>query len=161
MEYTRSMWSLNNSKAMLEKIPRSLLVITGVFLLAILAYFFLQKNQTQITVKTADGTVSINNPATLPDKKPLSSNGVNFKDNANYSIDFYPEDQGFIIAILDPNIQAARDMAEKDFIQTLGISPADACKLKVSLAIPFRINEKVSGINYGLSFCPNGKAFPK
>jgi len=146
---------------MQTKATKIIFAVVGVLILISLFYLFLQGNKKQITLKTSDGNVSINNPAELPDKKSLSLSGVNFKENSDYAIDYYPEDHGFIIAILNPNIQVARALAEKDFVQTLGISQADACKLKVSLSVPFNINETASGINYGLSFCPNGKAFPK
>ena len=136
-------------------------VFLGLAILGLIIYFIIPKKENQLIVKTPNGTISINDPYKLPEGKPLSLNGVNFKENANYSIDYYPQDQGFIIAILNPHIQTARDMAEKDFLETLGITQAAACKLKVTLSIPFAVNENASGMNYRLSFCPNGKAFPK
>ncbi|MEI7425407.1 MAG: hypothetical protein WCK16_00580 [Candidatus Moraniibacteriota bacterium] len=143
------------------KTAKILFISFGGLLLILIFYFIFSKNSNQLTIKTPTGKVSIINPATLPNKKPLSLSGVNFKENANYSIDYYPQDQGFIIAILNTDIQLARDMAEKDLLTTLNISQADACKLKVSLGVPFDVNENASGINYRLSFCPNGKTFPK
>ena len=133
----------------------------GLAVLGLIIYFILPKKENQLPVKTPNGTVSINDPYKVPEGKPLSLGGVNFKENNSYSIDYYPEDQGFIVAILSSNIQAARDAAEKDFLETLGVTQAAACKLKVTLSVPFDINENASGINYRLSFCPNGKAFPK
>lgn len=139
------------------------LTLASIILIAFLGFYLVfLKNRNKITIKTPSGNVSINNPKKLPDIKPISLDGVSFKENTNYSIDYYPQDQGFIIVILNSDdIQKARDLAEKDFLDTLKLSQKDACKLNVSLTVPFRVNEKTSGINYHLSFCPNGKAFPQ
>ncbi|MFA6928053.1 MAG: hypothetical protein WC258_02200 [Patescibacteria group bacterium] len=72
---------------------------------------------------------------------------------------YYPEDQGFIIAILNPNIEDSRKEAEKEFIKLLGINKTEACNLTVELSVPYSINKEVSGKNYGLSFCPDGIPF--
>ena len=139
-----------------------LIITLIVFALALFLIFFKPKQkENRLNIKTPKGTVSINDPNKLPEKKPLSMDGVNFKENSDYSISYYPQDQGFIIVILNPNIQVARDAAEKAFLETLGINQKAACKLKVTLSVPFGVNENASGINYGLSFCPNGKAFPQ
>lgn len=146
---------------MQTKVAKFILIFLGISLIILIIYFILRGNSTELAIKTTTGSVSINNPTTLPGKKDISGGDVRFKETTSYSINYFPEDSGFIISISSPNIQVARDMAEKDFIQTLDISQADACKLTVSLAVPFSVNEKAAGINYGLSFCPNGKAFPK
>ncbi|MFZ2225915.1 MAG: hypothetical protein WA064_04875 [Candidatus Moraniibacteriota bacterium] len=146
---------------MSKKATILLSIFLGLTIIGLIIYFVFPQKENQLIVKTPSGTVSINDPHKLPSGKPLSMDGVNFKENTNYSIDYYPQDQGFIIAILNPNIQAARDAAEKDFLKTLDITKAAACKLKVTLSVPFDVNENASGKNYRLSFCPNGKAFPK
>jgi len=118
------------------------------------------KNEENFTIKTSSGDVVIENVYKnyLYD---LSGNGVAFKDNDEYYIAYYPEDQGFIITIMNSNIQKARDNAENDFINTLGINKEQACKLKVFLGVPISVSEKAAGENYGLSFCQNGISFPK
>ena len=146
---------------MSKKATIFLSISLGLLVFSLIIYFIFTRKENQLPVKTPGGTISINNPYELPESKPLSLGGVNFKENADYSIDYYPQDQGFIIAILNPNIQAARDAAEKDFLKTLDITKAAACKLKVTLSVPFDVNENASGKNYRLSFCPNGKAFLK
>ena len=54
------------------------------------------------------------------------------------------------------NPNSIRPQMEKDFLKTLGISEADACKLKVITNVPYDVNPDTAGIDYGLSFCPTG-----
>jgi hypothetical protein len=117
-------------------------------------------DEDEMPIHTAQGTVEINNLYKNPDKT-LSQNGVGFIRNPDYYMSYYPEDQGFIITILNPNIEQGRIDAEKSFLQFIGITENQACLLKVTLNVPFAVNAEVSGPNYGLSFCPNGKPFPK
>jgi len=114
----------------------------------------------KMPVNTPKGAVEINNLYKDP-AKTLSQSGVGFIRNPDYYMSYYPEDQGFIITILNPNIEQSRIDAEKDFLQFVGITEEQACLLKVTLNVPFDVNAKASGPNYGLSFCPNGKPFPK
>jgi hypothetical protein len=118
-----------------------------------------EKGADKFTIKTSKGDVDVQNiyKNSLGD---LSQSGVAFEDNDEYYIAYYPEDQGFIIALESPNIQNARTDAEKDFLDTLGITQEQACKLKVSLTVPMSVNAKAAGGNYGLSFCPDGKPLP-
>lgn len=105
-----------------------------------------------------NGSLEVNNIY----KDPIASleeNGVDFAQSPDYAIAFYPDNQGFIITITNPEIQAARDSAEIAFLMELGITQEEACKLNVSLSVPFSINQQNAGQEFGLSFCPNGKAF--
>jgi hypothetical protein len=126
-----------------------------------LAFQMPTQEQDRMTIPTKNGNVSTKN---IYKSLPSSStqNGVTMRDNSNYHMAFYPTPQpGFVITIMNPSIQKTRDTAEKDFLEILDIPQEDACKLSVSLAVPFTINEAASGIDYGLSFCPNGKPFVK
>jgi hypothetical protein len=162
---------------MREKI-RIIGIILAVILLVLTAYIYIMKKKnnsnipqanTQVTVpdksadkftiKTSQGNVDVQN-IYKNSAEDLSQSGVAFRDNDEYYIAYYPEDQGFIIAIEDSNIQKARTDAEKDFLDTLGITQDQACKLKVSLTVPMSVNARAAGGNYGLSFCSNGIPFP-
>lgn len=96
-------------------------------------------------------------------KKPLetySNSDVEFKKTPDYTFDFYAKGPTFIITILNKNINAARETAEKDFLNTMQINKEQACKINVQLSVPFNVDENVAGPDYGLSFCPDGKKFP-
>jgi hypothetical protein len=112
-------------------------------------------------ITTQNETIPVANIYGLPDAKSLDFDGINFKSSPYYHMEYYPKQQGFIIAIINQDIQKSREVAESDFMAILNINKDQACQLNVSLTVPPSINQKASGGNYGLSFCPNGKAFPK
>ena len=113
----------------------------------------------KIDIVTLDGNVAVNNvyKQKIDD---LSAGGISFRDNSEYYIAYYPQDQGFLIVLHGSDIQVARQKAESEFLQALGVEQDQACKLRVSLTVPESVNPNVAGGNYGLSFCPNGKLFP-
>jgi len=121
---------------------------------------FIKPEGDRFEIKTPNGPVSISNVY----KKSIGDggfNGVIFKNNTQYYIAYYPSPEGFIITIHNKDMEKARIAAETDFIKTLNISKEDACKLNVNLMVPLDINENIAGQNFGLSFCPDGKVFPK
>jgi hypothetical protein len=117
------------------------------------------RNDEKMFIETKDGNVATNNLYKSPVEN-LDKNGVLFEENAGFHSSFYPQDQGFLITILDTNIEKGRRDAEENFLQDLGITKDEACKLKVDLGVPSFVNQDAAGKNYGLSFCPNGKPFP-
>jgi hypothetical protein len=117
-------------------------------------------NEKTFDIGTAQGDTTVNNFYNLPETQPVSGDGVNFKNSTYYYMAYYPNQQGFIITILDPDIEKARKIAEADFIQALGITKDQACNLNVSLTVAPEADNRASGGNYRLSFCPNGKPFP-
>jgi hypothetical protein len=74
---------------------------------------------------------------------------------------YYPKQQGFIIAIINSDLDKSRKFAEEDFLSILNITKDQACKLNVSMTVLSDISSLAGGGNYGLSFCPDGKPFPK
>ncbi|MDI6778047.1 MAG: hypothetical protein QMD77_02545 [Patescibacteria group bacterium] len=113
----------------------------------------------KMTLTISGGDIKINNLYKNPVAK-LYHNGVLFKQTPDFEMSFYPDDQGFIISLLNPDLKKSRDEAEKEFLEELGINKEQACLLKISLGVTADINEKAAGANYGLSFCPNGKPLP-
>lgn len=111
-----------------------------------------------MTINTPGGAVATNN-VYKNSLYPLSENGVAFNDNSDYYAAFYPQDQGFLIVLQNPDIKTARTKAEAEFIQTLGITKEQACLLKVSITVPAGISEQYSGKVYGLSFCSGAELF--
>lgn len=120
-----------------------------------------KKDDPSMTLSTVDGKNVVANNVYKNPIESLSNNAVAFVENEESHISFYPKNQGFLITIIDSNIEKARQKAESDFLSSLGITKEDACKLNVDLGMPAWVNDKAAGRNYGLSFCPNGKPFPK
>lgn len=101
--------------------------------------------------------------APSPERKPIVFNAdkdVLLSDTEEHHMLYYTGDQSFHIVLLNSPLQPARETAEKIFLENLKIDEATACKLKVSLRVPYSVNEEASGEDYGLSFCPNGKPLP-
>lgn len=136
-----------------------MLIITIVIVALFFVFYYFKKNSNKITINTGKEKIEVNNVYKNPVE--IFKSGVEFKKNSDYLIDYYSPDQLFVIVITNLNIGEARKRAEKDFLDTLGINQEQACKLNVQLGVPFNVNENAAGINYGLSFCPNGIAFPK
>lgn len=113
-----------------------------------------------LTVGTPQGNVMINNFYT---SNPLvfDSETVLVKKTASYSIAYDNIDSSFWIGInSDQSVGAVRPVAEEDFLATLGVSKADACKLNVAIGVNYSQNSGLSGQSFPLSFC-SGSAFSK
>lgn len=115
-------------------------------------FSFPAQNADKMILNTSSGNISVNNIYKNPTKN-LSLNGVAFKDNPDYYMDFYPDSQGFTIIIYNPDFQTTRLKAEQDFVSTLGITDDQACKLRLAETTPVQINSQYGGKNFGLSFC--------
>lgn len=81
------------------------------------------------------------------------------KRTQDYDIVYFAKDQSFLITLSRQPVKEARNQAELDLLETLGISKDEACKLKVSLKIPFDIDNNLAGKDFHLRFCPNGRSF--
>jgi hypothetical protein len=114
---------------------------------------------TKIPIHTKDnGMVMVNNfLARLSD----TQEDVTLREEKTYTILFYAKDQSFFIGLKDKDLVTARKEGEAALLDTLDISKEDACKLRVSLTVPFSVSENAAGVDYGLSFCPNGRSLPK
>lgn len=104
------------------------------------------------------GTIPVSDFTKNP-QQVLPDTTVIQQDN-NFSIVYFTKDQAFLITILSEPAQASRILAEQEFLDKLGISQIDACKLTVSLTVPAWVNANLASQDWGLSFCPNGQAFP-
>lgn len=84
---------------------------------------------------------------------------VDFLKNNDYEFTYLPEFQKFYITILSTPFENVRIRAENSFIQTLGITRSEACKLKVDTATTIAVDPQHAGKSYALSFCaaPSGE----
>lgn len=76
-----------------------------------------------------------------------------FSQNIDYQIIYFSGEEQFLISIMGSPFEEKRALAESNFIQVLGISQEDACKLNVIINTPLFANPDESGVNYKLSFC--------
>ncbi len=109
-----------------------------------------------VTLQTSQGAVHINNifknpQQVTPDKTSMLVSGTN-----GYDILYYAPDGSFLISISATPVTTIIAQAESAFLQLLGISKSDACKLKVQVSVPISVDPNYAGQNFGLSFCPGG-----
>ncbi|MCX6765408.1 MAG: hypothetical protein NT136_00315 [Candidatus Moranbacteria bacterium] len=135
-----------------------LITIIVILTVGIFAFFILRERYgpEKITIKTEQGEVKITDITENPVEK-LSMGGVTFQSTEDFLIEYYPGDQGFIIALLNKDTEKAQIAAEQEFLRALKINKEDACKLKVSITVPYTVNEKFGGGIYKLSFCEGGQ----
>lgn len=113
----------------------------------------------KVAIKTQSGDiVKINN--FVKESKPINAEGDLAMTPApdaftipDYDIAFYPQGAVFRVSINTGPVDQIRNAAEKKFLEILGISQGEACKLNVYEGISKDIDESYAGINVGLSFC--------
>jgi hypothetical protein len=81
---------------------------------------------------------------------------VTILKKTEYFISYSTLDSGFWIAITSKDFSVNRALAERDFLETLGVTQSDACRLDVMVSVPYNVDPARAGQRYGLSFCPEG-----
>ncbi|HEX4104173.1 MAG TPA: hypothetical protein VHZ04_01695, partial [Candidatus Paceibacterota bacterium] len=105
-------------------------------------------------IGTNQGQVPVNNFYENPDYVTTDNQTVVLTENATYTIVYNVSDSSFIISLLSTPLPAARTAAESAFLQQLGITESDACKLNVDEGVPISVSDQYPGEDLGLSFCP-------
>ncbi len=104
------------------------------------------------SIGTSKGVVEIKN--FYAHDPPLGEGySIMVKETAGYNIIYDRADSSFWLAILKTPFSTWRDAAEQDFLQTLGITKEDACKLYVSVGITYIPGDPLNGKMLPLSFC--------
>lgn len=80
--------------------------------------------------------------------------------DAPYGITYTESDQSFSIALLKEPLRDYRKLAERELMDKLGISEADACGLRYWVSTPTWVNPAYSTKNLGFSFCPGAVELP-
>lgn len=108
-----------------------------------------------IYINTSLGTVPVKN-FYLPGSQVVEGGNIVFKQGGGYWFTYDPVDDGFWIAINDVSFEAKRQIAEQDFLITLGINRADACKLNVLVGAPYNPQNSLNNKLTSISFCLPG-----
>lgn len=74
-------------------------------------------------------------------------------DNEKYQIVYLSQFNKFLITVLGSPFEEIRNEAEKEFLNVLGVSESDACKLTVEVNTTEFANPEFSGTAFSLSFC--------
>ncbi len=110
-----------------------------------------------LVIPVSGGAIPVSNITQNPVQQVEDT--VVFAKTSQYTIVYFQKEQTFSISIDSAPVQVARDAAESALLQKLGINKNQACSLTVSTYVPFSVDENLAGQDYGLSFCPSGKAF--
>lgn len=114
-----------------------------------------------MVIRTTKGDVKLNK--VYEEKIPGTEYDLSFtfRRNDDYSMNYFPKDKMFLIVIYNVDIGAGRAKAEADFLEILNVTKEQACLLNTDLKVPASVNSQAAGFDFGLSFCPEGRAFPK
>lgn len=107
-----------------------------------------------LTIGTPRGSVTMDNFYKSAEYVDQYGQGVIVQQTSTYVIVYNIWNSSFTITIFSTPIAAARAQAEAAFLQILGISQTDACKLTVEVGVLDNIDPSQAGQNLGLSFCP-------
>ena len=117
----------------------------------------------KITLQTASGMVEVNN--FYKGATAVTNSAALVKNEPEYQLVYLKDDGLFLIPIQAYSMADAlkfRADAETDFLNSLGISKADVCKLDVDVYVPqdYVMGGSFAGrsgiVHLGLSFCPGG-----
>jgi len=114
-----------------------------------------------VNIVTAQGSLTVNNFYKKAEK--IIETAVYLKNSPNYAIIYGSDSNQFLISLYATDASQAnlyRSQAESEFINILGISKADACKLNMDVEVANSYDQALSNTNYGLSFCPNSVTLP-
>lgn len=84
----------------------------------------------------------------------LKSNGeLRFLETPKYHLIYSPPKEYFLISIVASPFPESRKEAETAFLNILGITQDQACRLNVNVTTPLSVNPDYAGNAYRLSFC--------
>lgn len=107
----------------------------------------------KVLIQTSQGSVETKD--FLTDFVEQSGDVLALAETKDFSIIYYKQDQVFYINLLSEPLSKALDGAENAMMNKLGIDNGQACRLKTVVRVPYSVNQQASGVDYGLSFCPN------
>ena len=107
-----------------------------------------------IDIGTPQGTVTVKNFYRGAFMVINGTNDVVIKRTEGYDIVYLKINSSFLIQISEKPVPQETERAEKDFLEALGVSRVDACKLKVRIGVPLAVDSSYTNFDYGLSFCP-------
>ena len=105
-----------------------------------------------IAIGTSQGTVTVPNfyAANPP---VVDGDTVIIKNTDNYAITYDFLTSEFWLAIIGTPFQTYQQQAEQDFLTTMNLSQADACKLDVTSGVIYSAGNPLDGESFPLSFC--------
>lgn len=103
---------------------------------------------TSVTIKSKG--VDVNNPYIGAKEHTKEGDALSVKTE-DFEIAYLGEFDEFVITVNTEPFEEKRRLAEEALLKRLGVSEADACKLKVNISPPKKGDDLIP--RYGLSFC--------
>ncbi len=71
-----------------------------------------------------------------------------------YQIFYFQNGGGITVSLLTEPLRFARERAETELIERLGVTTLELCALQINVTTPRSVSEALSGRDLGLSICP-------
>ena len=112
-----------------------------------------------IDSSTGGSSVTVQNPARSANFTDIGSNTYvsderQLGSGIGYSVSYFADDNSFAIDISGKPVGQYREAASRYLLETLQITEAQACQLRIYVGVSFDTDPTMSGQNLGLSFCP-------
>ncbi|MFA6171285.1 MAG: hypothetical protein WCW77_01030 [Patescibacteria group bacterium] len=138
--------------------PKKIILVISIAILLSIPLIYFSNTRNRIEIKGVSGFVKVYNFFPFSDNK-LDKNTYFIKQNQDFTLSYFNPDSLFLITLENKDVRSARTKAENELLRSLKISRSAACKLNVDLEVPDYVDSGLSGVNYYLSFCPNGIPF--
>jgi hypothetical protein len=113
-----------------------------------------------ITIGTSEGSVTMNNFYRSASYIAQEQKAVVIQQTSTYDIVYNVSDSSFAITVFSVPFEAVRQTAEAAFLNSLGVSRQDACKLMVHENVSGGVASQYAGASFSLSFCPGAVSTP-
>lgn len=111
-----------------------------------------QKNYDELPIATPQGNIPVKDFR----ENILESNSAGemlLVDEKDYQIVYYSPDQSFLMTLYVLPILETQKKAEDALLRILKITKEEACRLKVSIGVPYQLDPNYIGVRLPLSFC--------
>jgi len=109
------------------------------------------KNGTRVPVRDFLQSPSVSNA--FDEAVYVLSTSATTEGRVLYEIFYFTTDNTIVISLQDYDLAFAREGAENELRQVLGVTDNELCSLEIRVTVPGAVSEEYSGRNLGLSFC--------
>lgn len=110
---------------------------------------------TYLQLGTSQGIVQVNN-FYLANPPVVDGGDIVIKQTPNYTIVYDPIESTFWLGVTGSPFATWQNAAQQDFLTTLGVSEAGACKLDVASGVVYSPGNPDDGQDFPLTFCEGG-----
>ena len=117
----------------------------------------------RVSIVLADGSTA-RVPNFMSEQPEWASDETGYQvagsEESAFHILFFEDGAGFLVSLLKEPLRDVRAQAEAELRSTLQLSDSELCKLNIDVAVARDVNDRFSGKNLGLSFCPGAIELP-